>query len=77
MVIILSKIPEPNGHKIIMNSTMGHLVMCSPGNVCKGPFTLGGISRGAISRWNRCVYTRRETGGKAVGVMQMSNRLFT
>ena len=47
----------------------------------KGLFTLGGILagyRGARYRAEiRCVYTRRETGGKTVGVMQMSNRLFT
>ena len=46
-----------------------------------GPFTLGGISAGyRAARYCagiRCVYTRRETGGKTVGVMQMSNRLFT
>ena len=53
----------------------------------KGPFTLGGISAGyraagyRAARYRaglRCVYTRRETGGKTVGVMQHGNtRLYS
>ena len=57
----------------------------------KGPFTLGGISAGyraagyraagyRAARYRagiRCVYTRRETGGKTVGVMQNGNSMKT
>ena len=52
----------------------------------KGPFTLGGISAGyraagyRAARYRaglRCVYTRRETGGKTVGVMQHGNSMKT
>ena len=52
----------------------------------KGPFTLGGISAGyraagyRAARYRagiRCVYTRRETGDKTVGVMQNGNSMKT
>ena len=47
----------------------------------KGPFTLSGIPAVIVRRGTLpsacCVYIRRETGGNTVGVMQMSNRLFT
>ena len=51
-------------------------------SVAKGPFTLGGFPAISVRRGTLpsacCVYTRRETGGKTVGVMQMrGNRLFT